>query len=184
MLHTCNLLIKAIDCIFQWFTGIINPRKVRYCIMKNKWANRDTLWSFSRSVDSTWYSISQEWAHGIELNTRAEIPYLQATMYYFIVYYKHLTNNKKSTLFTFQKERNHSSMVFNRTSVNSLLPIWNRQNYHNFFMCRGTVDILFFLEAHGNDNFLKENQFTVLRKCQGKLIFWLFSMWNAVHQES
>ena len=33
-----------------------------------------------------------------------------------------------------------------------------------------------FLEAHGNNNLLKENQFTVLRKCQGKFEFLIFEM--------
>ena len=33
-----------------------------------------------------------------------------------------------------------------------------------------------FIEAHGNNNLLKENQFTVLRKCQGKLDCLVFEM--------
>ena len=33
-----------------------------------------------------------------------------------------------------------------------------------------------FLEAHGNNNLLKENQFTVLRKCQGKFDCLVFEM--------
>ena len=33
-----------------------------------------------------------------------------------------------------------------------------------------------FLEAHGNNNLLKENQFAVLRKCQGKFEFLIFEM--------
>ena len=33
-----------------------------------------------------------------------------------------------------------------------------------------------FLEAHGNKNLLKENQFTVLRKCQGKFDCLVFEM--------
>ena len=38
------------------------------------------------------------------------------------------------------------------------------------------------LEAHGNSNLLKENQFRVLRKVPGQI--WLFSFGNALHQES
>ena len=34
----------------------------------------------------------------------------------------------------------------------------------------------YFLEAHGNSNFLKENQFRVLRKCQGKFDCFVFEM--------
>ena len=33
-----------------------------------------------------------------------------------------------------------------------------------------------FLEAHGNKNLLKEDQFTVLRKCQGKFDCLVFEM--------
>ena len=33
-----------------------------------------------------------------------------------------------------------------------------------------------FLEAHGNSNLLKENQFTVLRRCQGKFDCLVFEM--------
>ena len=33
-----------------------------------------------------------------------------------------------------------------------------------------------FLEAHGNNNLLKENQFTVLRRCQGKVDCLVFEM--------
>ena len=33
-----------------------------------------------------------------------------------------------------------------------------------------------FLEAHGNNNFLRENQFTVLRKCQSKFDCLVFEM--------
>ena len=33
-----------------------------------------------------------------------------------------------------------------------------------------------FLEAHGNNNLLRESQFTVLRKCQSKLDFLVFEM--------
>ena len=33
-----------------------------------------------------------------------------------------------------------------------------------------------FLEAHGNNNLLKENQFTVLRKCQSKFDCLVFEM--------
>ena len=33
-----------------------------------------------------------------------------------------------------------------------------------------------FLEAHGNNNLLKENQFTVLRKCQNKFDCLVFEM--------
>ena len=33
-----------------------------------------------------------------------------------------------------------------------------------------------FLEAHGNNNLLKENQFTVLRRCQGKFDCLVFEM--------
>ena len=33
-----------------------------------------------------------------------------------------------------------------------------------------------FLETHGNNNLLKENQFTVLRKCQGKFDCLVFEM--------
>ena len=33
-----------------------------------------------------------------------------------------------------------------------------------------------FLEAHGNNNLLKENQFTALRKCQGKFDCLVFEM--------
>ena len=33
-----------------------------------------------------------------------------------------------------------------------------------------------FLEAHGNNNLLKENKFTVLRKCQGKFDCLVFEM--------
>ena len=33
-----------------------------------------------------------------------------------------------------------------------------------------------FLEAHGNNNFLKENQLTVLRRCQGKFDSLVFEM--------
>ena len=33
-----------------------------------------------------------------------------------------------------------------------------------------------FLEAHGNNNLLKKNQFTVLRKCQGKFDYLVFEM--------
>ena len=33
-----------------------------------------------------------------------------------------------------------------------------------------------FLEAHGNNNFLKEDQFTVLRKCQGKFDCLVFEI--------
>ena len=33
-----------------------------------------------------------------------------------------------------------------------------------------------FLEAHGNNNLLNENQFTVLRRCQGKFDCLVFEM--------
>ena len=39
---------------------------------------------------------------------------------------------------------------------------------------RQSVDI--FLEAHGNNNLLRESQFTVLRKCQSKFDCLVFEM--------
>lgn len=33
-----------------------------------------------------------------------------------------------------------------------------------------------FIETHGNNNLLKENQFKVLRKCQGKFDSFVFEM--------
>ena len=41
---------------------------------------------------------------------------------------------------------------------------------------RQSVDISYFLEAHDNNNLLKENQFTVSRKCQFKFDRLVFEM--------
>ena len=41
---------------------------------------------------------------------------------------------------------------------------------------RNVYRLLNFLDIYGNNNLLKENQFTVLRKCQGKFDCLVFEM--------
>jgi len=50
---------------------------------------RAEIWNFSSSVQ-----------RDIELNTRREIPYLQATMYYFVYYINTKARNITETSFT------------------------------------------------------------------------------------
>ena len=40
-----------------------------------------------------------------------------------------------------------------------------------------------FSTAHGDTSLLKESQFRILKKCQGKLVkIWLSCLWDAFHQ--
>ena len=62
---------KAVVIVFQ-YGGVCY-------IENNAWARR---YGISLQVFSSLVSAANEW--GVELNTRREIPYLQATMYYFV----------------------------------------------------------------------------------------------------
>ena len=69
---------------------------------------------------------ASEW--DIELNTRREIPYLQATIYYFVYYINTLLTRQKST---FQVSP-HLFMALNRVShylIGDLKHTWNYRNF-------------------------------------------------------
>ena len=57
------------------------------------------MWNFSSSVqhDIARVSVANEW--DIEFNTRREIPYLQATMYYCVYYINTKAHNISETIF-------------------------------------------------------------------------------------
>ena len=52
----------------------------------------------------------------MELNTRRKIPYLQATMCYFCLLYKHFTNKRKQILRFKKRMRCHSFRALNRAT--------------------------------------------------------------------
>ena len=73
----------------------------------------------------------------MERKKRGEIPYLQATMCYFYLLYKHLTNKRKQTPRFKKRARCHSIMALNRaTGVSAADHNWLSQthvkNYRNF----------------------------------------------------
>ena len=75
-------------------------------------------------------------SHDIELNTRKEIPYLQATMYYFVYYINILLTRRSPLNSSFKKRtRCHSFMALNRASdvpVADWLSQTHVKNYRNF----------------------------------------------------
>ena len=108
---------------------------------------RAEIWNFSSSVqrDISRMSAAKQW--DIELNTRRKIPYLQASMSYF-VYYINISLRGRSRFNSRVKKRmrGHSFMALNSASdvpAADWLPQTLVKNYHNF----SRVVIRFFSEV-------------------------------------
>ena len=75
------------------------------------------MWNFSSLVQLDISQVSAANECDIELNTRREILYLKATMYYFVYYINILLARKSRLNSHFKKRRHcHSFIALNRTS--------------------------------------------------------------------